>query len=256
MNIKTPEGLTIAEDTFALMVTSGVSKIDAVRAAFPQVKAWKVQSAYNKAYKVSSLPHVRKRIDDLIAERSKQLEADLGVARTDLVRVATGDARELCGVRLDCCRHCWGKDFRAQRTPEERRRAHREWLALPAAKRKGKRFDEEGGVGYDPRKLPNQDCPECHGRGVPSLYVTDTRMLSATGQALFAGARVVDRQIEVKLRDKDVATDRVVRMLGGYAKDNEQVMTPIGKALREVLGNVMQPNPDPRAALGDDDDDT
>ena len=39
-------------------------------------------------------------------------------------------------------------------------------------------------------------------RRAQPVAVTDTRMLSATGQALFAGARVVDRQIEVKIRDK------------------------------------------------------
>ena len=77
-------------------------------------------------------------------------------------------------TRASCAACAWtaagtGAGLRAQRTPEERRRAHREWLALLAAKRKGKRFDEEGGVGFDPRSLPNQDCPECHGRGVPSL---------------------------------------------------------------------------------------
>lgn len=253
MNNKTPEGLTIAEEQFAVLVASGVSRIDAIRAAYPNTQGWKLSSASTRAWKVGEQPHVRKRIEQLLAIGAEAVKRTIEDVHTHLARIAFADVRELAGVHRDCCRHCWGKGFRRLRTPHEREVDHRAWMALPASKRRGKKFDEEGGVGYDPRRLPNPDCPECHGRGEAWVYVADTRMLSPDGAALFGGAKQGDKGIEIKPRDQEMATDRLARIMGAYAKDNAQPMTEIAQALRELSGNVIGPNPDPRA--GDDDDD-
>jgi hypothetical protein len=46
-----------------------------------------------------------------------------------------------------------------------------------------------GGIGYNATLEPHPDCPECFGRGVESVIVTDTRKLTGKAAKLYAGAQ-------------------------------------------------------------------
>jgi hypothetical protein len=69
-------------------------------------------------------------------------------------------------------------------------------------------------VGYDPRRPPHEDCPECFGRGVANVLAKDTRFLSDTGRRQYAGAKVTKNGIEIQARDRDKALDLAAKHTG------------------------------------------
>lgn len=251
MTVRTPGGLTVSEEQFALALAAGVRQIDAYAAAYPRQR-YNANTLRKKASMLYQTPRVKARVDELLALGGAAAVRTIEEIHSQFARLAFADARELSGVRVHCCRYCWGKGFRRQYTPAEMERRRKEWQARPARGRG--RFDEEGGVGYDKRRPPNEDCPECWGQGEWTPYLADTRFLSKDGAAVFGGVEIQERGgVKVKLRDQDGALDRLARVMGAYAKDNAQPLDELSKALRDICGNVIGPNTDPHA--GDDDHD-
>ena len=135
----------------------------------------------------------------------------------EIASLAYGDARELVEYRIGACRYCWGDGHRFQRTPAEFE--HDEAGHDPD---KGV-FDEKGGVGYSFKKEPHADCPECAGLGKGRMIINDTRNLSQSAVAMYAGVKTSKDGIEVKTHDKVQALDKLARHLGVFKADNEQV---------------------------------
>jgi len=125
--------------------------------------------------------------------------------------IATADARELVEHRVGACRYCYGAGHRYQRTTGELERDRREHEA-----KSGNEFDEQGGAGFDPRREPHADCPECFGVGSGRTIVNDTRKLSPAAAALYAGVKQTKDGIEVRMHDKGAAIERLFRHLGLY----------------------------------------
>ncbi len=77
------------------------------------------------------------------------------------------DVNDLVEHRIGCCRFCWGRSFRYQRTRNELERAEAQHAAAnEKAVREGKDttlFDPEGGEGYHAGREPNPDCPNASG---------------------------------------------------------------------------------------------
>ena len=154
------------------------------------------------------------RVRDAISAAKKARSERVEITADDVVRqlvlLAHADPNELVEYRRTCCRYCHGDEFGYQETEREQatRRAEREaaW-----AKRKNAKptdvfeFDELGGVGYDGRKPPVDDCPTCHGLGVERAVVKDTRHLSPAARRLYAGVKVTKDGIEVKMHDQQAA---------------------------------------------------
>lgn len=250
---KTPHGITWAEEKYATMLACGCNMGEAFVACFPRSAAWKPDAMRSKASMIANKPLVRARVVELMEEGMREHAATVKDVHRQLATLAFGDARDVVQVRRICCRHCWGKDFKEQFTPAEMARRRKAWQALPARKR-GK-FDEEGGVGYDRRRLPNDDCPECHGEGEVKVWVADSRMLTGRAAPLYAGAEVDGAgKIKVRLRDQDAALDRMARVLGAYKEDNAQLTNPLVEFIRSLSGNVVQPSA--RQIKDDGDDDT
>ena len=133
--------------------------------------------------------------------------------------IAMADVRELVQVRVGCCRHCHGEGFRRQRTVSEYnldREAFPKKGGMPAE------FEEEGGIGFNPRRRPNPECPECGGDGQARAVIMDTRGLSPQAVAIYAGAKQTKFGIEVLLNSKDAALEKLFKHLGLYEKDNRQ----------------------------------
>lgn len=172
------------------------------------------------------LPAIQARIRELLDARATRngIEADDVIQR--FWAIATANPNELVEHRRTACRHCYGTNHDHQRTQRERDRAFAsweasvaEWQALPPemqarAKKPGETFDEQGGTGWDPRRDPNPDCPECFGEGKPSTFFKDTRKLSPAALALYAGVKETKEGLELKLHNQADALTNVARHLG------------------------------------------
>lgn len=145
------------------------------------------------------------------AERAARTGMTADRALAEVWAVATADARELVQVKVGCCRCCYGEGHARQRTVGEMNR-DREKHAV-----KGKEladFDDEGGIGFDARRAPNPDCPECCGDGHARVVLADTRSLSPQAAALYAGAKQGKHGIEVVMHSKAEAQRKVFEHLG------------------------------------------
>lgn len=246
---KNEHGLIGWEEAFAAGVSTGMQLTDAYRKARPEVASWKPETVRKRAHETAHRPEVKARIDALLALAAKASEATVQSVQEEMRTLTFADVRELMELRRVCCRYCWGKGFRYQRTPQEMRAARAGHAAQRALARSGKApspgpFSEEGGDGFSTKRGPNPDCPECHGEGEVHPFFKDTRNLTPAAARLFAGVKVTDKGLEVKLRDQDAALDRLARMLGAYEKDNRQRTDPLAQLLQTLGGKVIGPNPE------------
>lgn len=169
---------------------------------------------------------------DIVAEvaRLQQLRSErTRVTADDVLRrwwqLATADPNELIEHRRTCCRHCHGTGFGYQRTAGELEAARKHHEAEARKPRRGKPplepFDEQGGSGYDARRPPHPDCPECFGEGVGVVFAKDTRHLSPAARALYAGVKQTKEGFEVKVHDQAAALAHVARHLGMFVERHE-----------------------------------
>jgi phage terminase small subunit len=179
------------------------------------------KTAGDQAAQLMAQQHVRDEIQRLTAARA----ADLSIEGKEVLRIlwdiATADTNEIVQHRRVCCRYCHGKGHRYQRTPAEREQAlasHE--LRIADMRANGKEpteqqavFDEHGGIGFDPRKDPHPDCPECHGEGLTEIFVQDTRVLTGGARTLYAGVKQTKDGIEIKMHDRTKATELVGKHL-------------------------------------------
>lgn len=174
---------------------------------------------------------VREAVDAEIAKREQRLD----VTADDVVKrawaIATADPRELSRTLRNCCRYCWGENNRYQRTPKELQIARFEFENTTREKNKGmappelaellELFDPEGGIGWNPKKDPNPNCPECHGDGELTVMFADLRDLSPAAQLLFAGVKQTKEGLELKVHDQGAMLVKVGEHLGAFRRKFE-----------------------------------
>lgn len=154
---------------------------------------------------------------------------------THIANVALADARELVAVKTGCCRHCYGEGNRYQRTVGEMNRDREQWIE------KGKEpaeFDEMGGIGFNPLRLPKEDCPECGGDGQARVVISDTRNLSERAVALYAGAKQTKYGIEVLTHSQMDALEKLAKHVGLYERDNQQKSDPLAAILNRIASGT------------------
>jgi phage terminase small subunit len=88
-------GLTVAEDTFARLVITGMSQAEAYRIAFPKARKWKDTAVYPEASTLAAQPKVRARIAQLQAPVLKKFELKLENAIQEIMRIAYVDPNDL-----------------------------------------------------------------------------------------------------------------------------------------------------------------
>ena len=194
---------------------------------------YSASTAAEQAYDLLRKPQI---VDSIAVARKAQQErtqitADKVV--TELALIAFADARELAEVKTGCCRYCWGDGFRFQRTVGEYNHDREQWL------NKGKDpadFEDQGGIGFNPLKLPHPECPNCGGDGDARVVLKDTRNLTARAAALYAGAKQTKEGIEIKMHSKLDAIEKLAKHLGVYQKDNEQKVDPLAALLQRIAG--------------------
>lgn len=238
-----PHMLTPNEERFVEEYLIDLNGTQAYMRVFPHVT---VGSARVLACRLLADVNLIEAIAAAKAERSKQANINAQDALQEIWGIATADTRELVEHLVGCCRHCWGINHRYQRTAAEQEREEDEYsrkaeLAVEEGKPIGADFDTKGGIGYDKRKAPNPDCPECFGEGVGRTVFKDTRRLSRGAAALYAGVKETKDGLQVLTHNKGEALEKVAKHLGLYEKDNKQkglldgVSRDILKAVAERL---------------------
>jgi phage terminase small subunit len=198
---------------------------------FPHVKP---TTASTEGCRLLGIP----KVSELVAQKRAQLSARTGItaerALAHAWAIATADARELVEYLVGCCRHCHGEGFKWQRTVAEYNAEREKWQLGADTGKTDEPFDEKGGVGFDPRREPNPDCPECFGKGNGRTHINDTRKLSVAAAALYAGVKTTKEGIELKMHSKLDALEKVFKHLGLYEKDNTQKVDPISSLLATI----------------------
>lgn len=209
-----------------------LTKGDGTKAAI--LAGYSPRSAHVTASRLLNDANVRQ----AIAEREAEMRANALIAPIDVARAwkeaATVDRNELLEVRRVACRYCYGKDHLFQETPAEyaaRKGAHDALLATTPQKDWARiaPFADLGGVGYDKRKDPHPDCPECFGDGDMHVVVKDTRKLSKNALAIFEGVKITRDGLELKMMSKADAIENLAKHLGMLDKRSTHVvMNPDG----------------------------
>jgi hypothetical protein len=182
---------------------------------------YSAKTAEQLGYQLLQKPSVAAAIAAGRAKVSRKLEISAERVIGEAWQILIADPRELVEHHVGCCRHCWGRDFRYQRTAGEMERdrlmhAHAAAQAKQGHRAKPPAFDEQGDVGFDARREPNGECPECFGAGVGRMRMNDTRRLSASAAALYAGVKQTRDGFEVRMHDKLAAAEKLFRHLGLY----------------------------------------
>ena len=176
-------------------------------------------------------PYIQAAIARARQEQQQRTQITADSVVKELAQVAFADARDLVQHIVGSCRHCHGEGFKWQRTVSEMNHDREQWI------NKGKElseFDEKGGIGFDPHKVPNPVCPECMGRGWGRTFISDTRNLSPAAAALYAGVKETKDGFEIKMHSKLDAIEKLAKHLGIYEKDNQQKADPLTALLTRI----------------------
>ncbi|MGE4244291.1 terminase small subunit [Ramlibacter sp.] len=222
-------------------VRNGGNGTQAYLAARPEVSEG---SARTMAARLLAKVHVKQEIATLAEKVSQRAEITAAKVVQTAWDMMTADAREFCELHVGCCRNCWGRGFRWQRTDGEladARAAHQAKRLELSGKALAKlgQFDEQGGGGFDARREPNEQCPTCGGAGNPRTVFKDTRKLSPGAAQLFAGVKETDKGLEVKTHSKDAAVDKLMRHFGLYRDKIELTMPTV--LVRDLTGRKDAP---------------
>ena len=149
-------------------------------------------------------PHVQLAIQQARAAIRATYQASTEELIAELQRIALGDARELVRYVYDPCAECW---------PDER------------------------DAGLDVPPTPDPRCNFCRGAGVGKTEVCDTRDLSESGRAMFAGIKQTQHGTYVLTHSKMDAMEKLLKIFGAYEMDNRQKLAPLTELLEYVAAN-------------------
>jgi len=184
------------------------------------------KTAYSAGGRLLKDVEVSTKLQQKHQETVEKLQISSEVALEHIWSMATADVREIVEYRVGPCRYCYGIDHLYQRTASEMLQAEAKHAkANEDALEKGKpvtEFDPQGGIGYDKRLEPFQDCPECFGEGVGRTVFKDTSKLSAKAATLYAGVKETKEGLELKTHSKLDSLEKIAKYLGLYEKDNRQ----------------------------------
>jgi phage terminase small subunit len=155
----------------------------------------------------------------LIVEGMKYMREQVvertGVTASDVLLrfldIADADPDELIGLRVGCCRYCYGDGGGYQ----WRQREYMEAVAK-AEKNDDPLPDIAGGFGYDHTAAPNHDCEECRGEGIERVVARDTSKLSPGAKLLYGGVKQTKNGIEIIMADRVKARESVARIIGAF----------------------------------------
>ena len=177
-----------------------------------------------EAARMMKRTNVQAFIKDVRGELSGTAMVDVQQLIIDLAQIATVDINEICQIRRECCRHCWGEGHLYEWAQWELDEAYDRWesalddWALEGSP-EGKKPVEpvSGGVTWHPHRDPNKSCPRCYGDGVLNTWIADSRFLAPAARKLFNGWKY-DKQgnLEIVLKSQEEAQNKLLRIFGAW----------------------------------------
>lgn len=240
------EKLTPKAERFVHEYLIDLNGTQAYLRSHPGVKA---TSASVEAVRLLGNPKVQEAIAAGRAKTADKLEITRESLLAEIWGVVKADPRELVEYIVLCCRHCHGAGHAYQwRDEDEFEAAHESALVEFEKKRRRQKAGEPepklrlptdaGGYGFDARRPPNRDCPDCLGQGLGRTVLKDTRTLSPQALSLYAGVKETEKGVEVKMHSKLDAAEKIAKHLGLYEKDNAQKGMGIADMLAEFASGL------------------
>lgn len=152
---------------------------------------------------------------------------DVGWLLQRFADIATADPRELIGLKIGCCRYCWGErhgyQWREREYLEQLDEAERLQAEAVGAGRNPNAIrypDPAGGFDFNATRPPHPNCPQCHGEGVERVVPRDTDNLSDEALLLFGGVkRKADGSLEIIVADRVKAAELAGRVMGAFTEN-------------------------------------
>lgn len=189
-------------------------------------------------------PNIQKAIE----EREEDLARAAGITVEKILRywdqIAEADPSELIKIEIRCCRHCYGAGHEYEWNEWEFKQA----CDKARAHRCGKNCEDPcsrsippfpaGGLGFNPRRPPVEDCPNCNGEGEQFTKVADMRYVSPSAARLIAAVEVSDKgAIKIKMRDQTDAV-RNLAQFRGMLINRSEVAGPGGGAIPIATASI------------------
>jgi phage terminase small subunit len=168
------------------------------------------------------------KVASAVADAQKARSERTNITADDVLRfwhsVGTANPNDVVQYRRGCCRYCWGEDNLYQFTAAELARAQA--TTSDGKPYKGDRdhivsLDEHGGLGFDAKRDPSPDCPECFGEGVGRMHALDSRKLKGAARTLYRGAKYTKDGLEIQMEDRAKAWENVAKHLGMFTEKVE-----------------------------------
>ena len=202
-----------AKETLFVFYYCGDAKQSAAEAA--RLAGYGQKGARTEGPKILSKPAVQAAVAAIIGKRLEKQDISGRRVLAEIAGSAFADANDLAEVRVGCCRFCWGTDHKYQWTEAE--------FAKELAQNVG--VQAPGGTGFDRRREPHPECPECFGEGEARVVLKDSAKASSDAKKAYAGAEVTEKGIRVRIHDKLKANEMLGRHFKLF-KDNIQVTFP------------------------------
>lgn len=231
-----------------LFVREYVKDLNGTQAAIRT--GYSVDSARSQAADLLTKPNIQAAICELRDETLRKLEASVEELVRYWLDILRADPNAITSYRRHCCPYCWGKvaedGYRRakQLTPAQydaEHQKHHEKRAMILEQTDQAvdigEFASYEGDWFDRRRPINPECPECHGNGVETMHIADTRNLPPGVAALFNGVEKTDKGIKILMSSKEKAADQLGRFLGVF-KDREinvEVTMPNVNALEDMF---------------------
>lgn len=201
------------------------------------------QSARITASELLARADVQEAVAKAMQERADRTGITADQVLQRIWAIATADPRELIELHRSCCRYCYGEGHRYQRTPRELANDQAVFEA-DEAKRTAenappREFDIAGGLGWDPRRDPHPECPECFGEGVERVVPKDTRDLSPTAKLLYAGVKTTQHGLEIKMHDQPGMLVNAGKHLGLFREKIELTGKDGGPVATKSIGAIL-----------------
>ncbi len=194
----------------------------AYKAASPNGAQMNYATASREGWKLLRDDRVQEAIKAGAKTAFADTAASVGWLLQRFLDIATADPRELIGLKVGCCRYCYGEGHEYQWREGEYlhalREAEREHaLAAPSARAAVRFPDVAGGFGFNATLEPVDDCPRCHGEGVERFVPRDTDRLSDQALLLFGGVKVKQGGgYEIVIADRQKALENAGRIMGAF----------------------------------------
>lgn len=220
--------ITALERKFCKELILHDDPVRAVTVAFPDRAKDSDAEKKHYAATLKGRSRVKREMEELRAIAQQDAGFEIADGLAELVAIWRADPNELGSVRVGCCRYCWGggnyqwteteymEAFKRAEAEQRQLRQRRNPPTEEEIQAQAPLPDCSGGLDFDMRRPPCEECRECGGEGIPRVVSKDTMLLSEDGKRLFAGIKLTKYGPEVQMHSRFDALTNAIRMLGGF----------------------------------------